>query len=131
MDIHNFEHKIKRLWERVDEQCSDKNKKILKKFENELYANGLSNARIMIYIEPLLVISKRCKKNLSDLSKDDLKEVVGYIERKKYSEWTKVKYKLAIKKFYSYLDGKGWTSGESSERISWYWNSQFIGWRYS
>ena len=75
MDIHNFEHKIKRLWERVDEQCSDKNKKILKKFESELYANGLSNARIMIYIEPLLVISKRFKKNLIDLSKDDLKRL--------------------------------------------------------
>ena len=119
MDIHNNEQRLKKLWVRINEYCSKEDNNLLSKFQGELYANGLSTARVLIYLSPLYVISKNSKKNLVDLDKDNLKKIISQIEMKNYSEWTKVRYKYAIKKFYSYVDGIEWKAKEYSERVKW------------
>jgi len=65
------------------------------------------------------VISKNTIKNFVDLDKDDLKKIISQVEKKNNSEWTKVRYKHAVKKFYSYLDGKDWNSKEYADKVKW------------
>ena len=119
MDIHNNQGRLKKLWVRIDKYCSKADVKILARFQDELYAHGLSTARIIIYLGPLYMVSKNARKGLAKLDKDDLKKIISKIEMKDYSEWTKVRYKYAIKKFYSWLDGIEWNTKEYSERVKW------------
>lgn len=119
MDIHNNEQRLKKLWVRISEHCSKVDGEILGRFQDELYANGLSMARVLIYLGPLYMISKNAKKNLADLDKDDLKGIIGQIEKKDYSEWTKVRYKYAVKKFYTFLDGRDWNCKEYADKVKW------------
>ncbi len=119
MDIHDREKRLKLLWKRIEKNSSDENIAVLRRFQDELYANGLSVARILIYIEPLYLISKNLSKKLEDLGKDELKTIVAQIEKRNCSEWTKTRYKLAIKKFYSFLDGKEWNSKQYADKVIW------------
>lgn len=118
MDIHKIEQRIKAQWDLIDKHCP-KDKKILKKFEAEMYANGLSNNRVLFYLITIYVIAKKTNKPIQDLDIDDIKNVLADIEKSKYSEWTKSKYRIAIKKFYQWAEGYEWNSKEYPDKIKW------------
>lgn len=118
MDIHQTEQRLKTLWIRIEKYC-DKDISDIRRFQDEMFANGLSNNRVLLYLNAVYSISKITKKKLADMTKDDIKEIVAEIERSKKAEWTKVKYKLSIKKFYQFADKLEWYSKEYPDRVKW------------
>lgn len=102
MDIHHREKSLERLLEKL-EKIKDKNKPHLEKYYAFLSASGLSVARKDKEIRILLNLSKWLKKDFNDAKKDDIVKLVGEVEKQDYTEWTKVDYKVIIKKFYSWL----------------------------
>ena len=102
MDIHHRERSLERLLEKLKD-IKDKNKPHLEKYFAFLSASGLSVARKDKEIRILLNLSKWLKKDFDDARKDDIVKLVGEVEKQDYTEWTKVDYKVILKKFYSWL----------------------------
>lgn len=94
-DNSRFEEKMKRL--------SEKNREHVTKFMNDCYAEGLSRRRVLKYQGQILNIIKWLGMNLQDVKKEDMKRLVGEIERSDYMEWTKHDYKVTIKRFWKWL----------------------------
>ena len=111
--------KMKSLWRRIKENATSNNVAILKRYEDEMLARGLSVARIVSYLEPLYLITRDTGKNLDKLDITQIKSIVADIEKNKNAEYTKSKYKRAIKKFYQFLDGFDWKDKEFPERVKW------------
>jgi len=44
-------------------------------------------------------------KNFDEVNKTDIEQLVNRLERSTYSAWTKHDYKVAIKRFYKWLNG--------------------------
>ncbi len=61
------------------------------------------------------LISVSIKKPLEKASRKDIQKFLAEIEQRNYSEWTKHGYKVALKKFYKWLDG----GEEYPEQVSW------------
>ena len=109
-DIYFIERRIEHTLKKIN-YINDKNKQLLLKFYDYCRADGLSRVRIERLLRIMLDIYRMVGKNLNKLSKDDLIKLIGDIESKEWSYWTKYTYKVAIKKFYKWL-GK-------EELISW------------
>jgi site-specific recombinase XerD len=62
------------------------------------------------------MIAQSLKKDFPQITKEDLKDLVRNIELKDYSEWTKLGYRITLKKFYQWLEDvrEGYP-----ERVSW------------
>ena len=131
MNVHHIEQKLESI-KKLIKKLSAKNSELIFKFEKECYSHGLSDARVLFYASKLLVISRKTGKDLDVLTKENIKEIVAEIERGtyeytlnkrvrkgKYSEWSKVGFKLAIKKFYQWFDGFEWDSKKYPERADW------------
>ncbi len=82
MNIHKIDIKLKNLESRINEECSEPNKEILNKYKKEMASRGLSDSRMIAYIEPLYVILKTHNKPLINFTTDDIKCIVADIERK-------------------------------------------------
>jgi len=86
---------------------SENNKCKIRDFLNFLSANGISDSRQLKYIYPLEKIAIWLKKDYQDANRSDIEQLCRLIEKEKsYSNWTKQDYKIAIKKFYTWLFNK-------------------------
>jgi site-specific recombinase XerD len=82
---------------------SEKNKKIIGKFANDMLAQSLSIPRILKLLWQLKQIEGILKKPLEKATNEDLKRVVINIEDRDYKDWTKHDYKVTLSKFYKWL----------------------------
>lgn len=117
IDIHSRRRNLERTIVRVqNSHISEINKSLIFKFKDECLSNGLSIDRALFYVDKLYMIARFLKKNFPQVTKEDLKELVRKIELKDYSEWTKLGYKITLKKFYQWFEGieEGYP-----EKVSW------------
>ncbi|NHV98770.1 MAG: tyrosine-type recombinase/integrase [Thaumarchaeota archaeon] len=105
--IRNYSEKFEKFEKRLkDIELSRTNKLLLKNFSDYLLASGISKGRVLKYASHLIHIVKILGKDLDKASREDLIKVIGEIEKKNYSAWTKHDYKVALKKFYKWLKGE-------------------------
>jgi len=82
------------------------NSKLIEKFLNNCVASGLGKLRVLKYTQQLKWLSENLKKNFDKATRDDVEKVVVKInQNEEWSEWTKYDYKVALKKFYKWLNG--------------------------
>lgn len=79
-------------------------------------SEGLSERRISKYRGLLQNLSKWLKTGFREATKDDIQELVVRINKTSYSDWTKYNYKVAIKKFYKWLEGD---NEEFPKKVRW------------
>jgi len=104
-DIYFVERRIENTLSKIN--CiNDGNKKLLLRFYDFCRADGLSKIRIERLLRIMLDVWKMVGKNLDELDKDNMIRLLGDIEDKDWSFWTKYTYKVVIKKFYKWL-GRG------------------------
>jgi len=106
MDIYPYERILKNLEKSIeaDKNVSKSNKSLIFKFRDECFANNLSLARIIRYLFCLRDMSRWLNKTFSNATINDLKKLVGSIERmEKYSPRTKCEYRVTLKKLYRWL----------------------------
>lgn len=115
MELYKYEKKISAAEKQIaDANYSDKNKELIFEFENTIFAEGLSNARVLKYLSQLHMLSQMFDKDFSDIIKADVYRVVASIERSDRSVYTKRDYKVAIKRFFRWLN-----DGNEPNSISW------------
>jgi integrase len=119
LDILKVESRLK-SYTKIIEKLPERNRDLILDFQKECFSRGLSNNRVLFYIYRLTVIARKLKKDLDKLDIKEIKELIADIERNdNYTEWTKACYKLAIKKFYQWLDKLEWDSKEYPDKVKW------------
>lgn len=81
------------------------NARDLEKFIEYCVAMGLSRTRILKYRLLIRKISSIIDKPFREAEREDLIEVVAWVERSEYSRWYKHDIKVVIKRFYKWLEG--------------------------
>jgi len=118
IDIYNRKRNLERAIVRLkNSQLSEENKNLILKFHDECISNGLSADRLVFYIEKLGRMAQLLNKDFTKATKEDIKEIIRSIElNEKYSEWTKYSFKVALKKFYKWVEG---VEIGYPEKVSW------------
>jgi integrase len=75
----------------------------------------LSTARVIKFLQGLIYIGKWLDKDFERATKKDIQNLLGEIERKNYSEWTKHDFKVIIKKFWRWMKDKD----DYPEEVKW------------
>ena len=105
-DIHEYKRKLNNSLRKLEKsKLSKANKKAIFEFHQECFAEGLSVPRIERYVFILRQIAEILGKDFKKATKRDIIRVMQEIESRDYTEWTKLFYKVALKKFYRWLRG--------------------------
>ena len=103
-DLYKSKRRIETALLKIkNSNLSKKNKELIIKFHNDCFSEGLSSLRILKYVYTLYGLASRLEKNFDDVNTDDIKILVGKIERSDYAEWTKHDYKVVLRRFYKWL----------------------------
>jgi len=106
MSVHDFDKKFSCSINNLNKsKISDGNKKSISRFVENCFSEGIGKARIVKYIYALIKLSTWLEKDFSNTNKDDIKKLVGEIEKSNYSDWSKHDLKVCLKKFYRWIKG--------------------------
>lgn len=127
-DAHNCKTRLEQILEKIknDPFISERNKQAIIKFHENCLVEGISAGRIARYMYDLRNLSKWLGKDFEDATGDDIKALIGEIEKKTYytkkldkkvpyQESSKREFKICIKKFYRWLR----SSNEYPEEVKW------------
>jgi len=114
--LYDFENQLSNVRERISGLENKENARLIEKFLKQLFAEGISEPRVIKYANHLKIIAERINKNFLDVTKEDITTFLselerhGYIPKTKndknlipYSEWTKMDYKVTLKRFFRFL----------------------------
>jgi len=93
----------------------ESNRELILEYKDFLLARGMSKARVCRYVRILCQFAQMTTKSFKELDKKDMIAVIGEIESRKYTNWTKVTHKTMIKRFMTWLSG----SEEPPESVKW------------
>ncbi|WP_321429636.1 tyrosine-type recombinase/integrase [uncultured Methanolobus sp.] len=113
--IYEYEKNLVSIERRIENAsyCQE-NKDLIYKFCNVLFAEGIKLVRVLKYMAQLNILARDYDLDLKNATKDDIYRVVGELERKDLSQWTKYEYKITIKRFFRWMNG-----GEDPEITKW------------
>ncbi len=118
LDIHNYKKRLERTLENIQKsnEILDENRKIIIRFHDSCFSEGLSVCKIERYLYDLFRLAKMMDKSFSEANKEDLQKVMAVIEKKEWSPNSKQTFKIMMKKFYKWFEGNG---EEYPEKIKW------------
>jgi len=106
MGLYDYKRNIAAAEKRIIEAAySQKNKDTIFAFVNVLYAEGLSEARILKYLSQLNILSQGFGKDFDQVTMTDMYRFLAELERSDKRPWTKQGYKVTIKRFFRWLNG--------------------------
>ncbi|MDG6244467.1 MAG: tyrosine-type recombinase/integrase [Methanolobus sp.] len=115
MGLYDYKKNIESAEKRIIEAAySQKNKDIIFAFVNVLYAEGLSDARILKYLSQLNILSEKFGKDFDQVTMADMYRFLAELERSDKKPWTKQGYKVTLKRFFRWLNG-----GKEPEMTEW------------
>ena len=85
------------------DKISKVNAKLILDFENDCYSNGLGDLRVKKYKYTLRKIARMLGKDFDKTTKEDLKKLIGEINKSDYADWSKHDFKVCIKRFWKWL----------------------------
>jgi len=92
------------------------NREQIRRFSKNRLASGASSFRVVKCMYCLRFLAAWLKTPFADATKDELIDLVGTLEGKKYSENTKYDFKVVLKLFYKWLKGN---DEEFPQEIKW------------
>ncbi len=96
---------------------SKENVRVICDFHRDMVAESMRIARLCKYVETLKRIAKKLEKPLTELDKDDIKDIVVDIEgNEKLAPWSKHDYKVTLRRFFKWLRGG---NREYPPEVSW------------
>ncbi|MCX9012346.1 MAG: site-specific integrase [Candidatus Methanoperedens sp.] len=103
-DIHNLKGVLDRNSEKYLLQLFPDDQEDVRRFTNNLLAQGISAGRVVKYLYSLVSIRRRLNKSFRSAKEDDIKRFVVGLEKSEYAEWTKHDLKIILKKYLHWLD---------------------------
>lgn len=95
----------KRIGSIDDIQTSDANKDMIRDFVDCCYTEGLTDHRVLKYVSSLRQIAQSIDCDFDKVTEKEVKKVVSQLERSDKSDWTKHDKKVALKKFFKWVNG--------------------------
>ena len=88
IDIHDYDKQLKSVLKRIrqNEKVSETNKKNILSFYQRLLADNLSKARVIYYLNRLLMIGTWIKKDFDRATRKDVEVVMRRINNMDYTE---------------------------------------------
>ena len=77
--IYDYDRKIFNTWKLIENELSAENVRLIHKYDKEIINNGLAKATRLKHLETLLSLSRKLKKNWSEVTKDDIDDLVSRI----------------------------------------------------
>jgi len=96
-----LESRLRRLKE--GELCEEVNQKYFLDYTDFLYAEGLTVPRVSKCLRLALKPDQVLKKDLKLINRNDVIHYLGWLEKGKYTEWTKCDFRSGFKKFMRWL----------------------------
>jgi integrase len=118
IEVHDYKQRMERLERRIRSsiELTDENKIAILDFQNHCFSEGMSEARVVKYMDTLYRIAKLIGKNFREVNKTDIQNFVKNIEmNRSYSDWTKHDYKVILKIFFRWLK----QTEEYPEEVKW------------
>jgi len=105
-EVYNYSRTLERELEKLRSNSLGKeNSETILRFYKQLVAEGIGIARRIKFLDTLRRIASLLNKPFSEVTKDDIIDLVAKIEQRSYSEWTKHDYRMILKRFYKWLRG--------------------------
>ncbi|MFW6385991.1 MAG: tyrosine-type recombinase/integrase [Candidatus Hadarchaeota archaeon] len=116
MPTVDFASKVEREVRKIeeDQDLCEENRRLLLEFKRDLKLDGLSDAWIHKLLTHVRTMGERLGSGFEEATRDDLKDVVEWVQCRDISPATKRDYKEALKRFYKWLNG-----GEHPEKTRW------------
>jgi integrase len=108
LDAHNYERRIELFFEKLEQNklMHKEDKEVLKRYRNYLVSEGITFGRVGKYLTDLKKASEILGKKFSEAGELDIRRIVAAFEKnEKYSPWSKRDFKIAIRKFCTWLRG--------------------------
>lgn len=104
--VHDFEQKLRTAHRKVEfSSLSTEDKRLLVEFDRHLVAEGLSIARRWKLLEYVYVFGTRhFSRSFQGAATADIHEAVYRIETSNLAPWTKHDFKVAIRKFFKFVE---------------------------
>ncbi len=102
-DIHNLKRVLEKNSERYILRLFPDDQDDVRRFTNDLLAQGITAGRVVKYLYSLVSISKKLDKPFKKASGEDLKRFLAGLEKSDYAEWTKHDLKIILKKYLQWL----------------------------
>jgi site-specific recombinase XerD/ribosomal protein L40E len=104
-DIHKYGVALELADKRLHNPVSKRNAEVVRRFERALLSEGLTPGRVVKYLAGLKTLAEHLVTDFEDATKEDIEDLMLWVERSDYSPWTKHDFKVVIKRFYKWLRG--------------------------
>ena len=118
VDLYDYPRRLEQAIGKLKEEkgiCKENIEAIIS-FSKVKLAKGTSYGRVAKTVYCLRFLARWLKKPFRKATKDDLIALVGELEQKKYSEYTKYDFRVILKMFYKWLEGNDETF---PKKITW------------
>jgi integrase len=106
VDIYKKDIALQRKIDSIkNSELSKRNKSTILNFADNCFADGLSMHRVLFYLGHLERVAKWLKKDFEEASKEDIISLLKSIEGMDYSDWSKMNYRIVLKRFYKWAAG--------------------------
>jgi site-specific recombinase XerD len=112
MDLHNYRRQYERQIElaKQDSQISEENKKWIFKFADYMLSDGISYGKVGRYVLDMRKLAKMFPRPFQEANKDDLRRIVGELEKTELAPESKKGFKIMLRKLFRLIreiDEKG------------------------
>ncbi len=108
IDIHDFARRLSRTESLIrSADIAKKEKRYIRDFENQLFADGLGMPRVVKYLQSIRALEKLTPCPICEANARQITSLLARIERSSWSSWTKHDYKLALRMYLRFLGRKG------------------------
>lgn len=116
IDIYDWEKKLESVVRRLESSnIIENNKQLILQFHKQLIAEGLGAGRQAKVIRIIWAFAEWIKKPFDTLDRNDIVDLVGFIETQKWTARTKHDYKIMLKRFIKWLKN----SKDYPDEVSW------------
>jgi integrase/recombinase XerD len=108
VDLYDYPKRLEQAIEKLREEkevCKENVDSIIS-FSKVKLAKGTTYGRVAKTVYCLRFLARWLKKPFKKATKDDLIALIGELEQKGYSEYTKYDFRVILKMFYKWLEGK-------------------------
>jgi integrase len=108
LDAHNYRRRMELFFAKLEiiKTVPEEDKNILRKYSDYLISEGITFGRVNKYLYDLKRASLLLGKRFAEADEQDIRKIVAIFDRNEnYSPWSKRNFKVAIRKFYTWLRG--------------------------
>lgn len=105
MDIYYHDTRLNWIQRKVrtDPKITPENKRAILQFDRQLLINGMKRPTRVNYLSTLFVLGRKSRNGFRTSTRKDIEHLIAYVNGNGFSEWTREKYFVDMRRFFSWL----------------------------